>query len=173
MAVHKNNKIISNFYLIRENGRATYVGYTNRPVKQRFREHLRDKDFAGDATVEELDSLSFPFTWDINIINQYAQEVSDREASLITECGTGDSIWQKGTSGRVGGQTWADIKHFVSTNRNSPKFASVEETDVVALITYQKKVKHELQGVVSNTISKETQQLMNAIGITKIGRAHV
>ena len=105
MAIHKHDKIISNFYLIREDNKPTYVGYTNRPVKQRFREHIKEKDFAGDATVEEIDSLSFPFTWDINIINQYAQEVSDRETELIYQYNTQGSIWQKGINGNIGGQT--------------------------------------------------------------------
>ena len=168
MAVHKNNKIISNFYLIRENGRATYVGYTNRPVKQRFREHLKEKDFTGDdVTVEELDSLSFPFTWDINLINQYAQEVSKRETALIAEYGTATSVWQRGFNGLVGGQTWANVKNFVITNRDNPKFSGVEEADVVELIAYQKKVKHELYNVIGKTEPKETIRLKSVIGGTK------
>lgn len=165
--MYKHNEIISNFYLIRENGRPIYVGYTNRDIKKRFKEHINEKDFTGDATVEEVDSLSFPFTWDINTINQYAKQVSDRETSLITEYGTSSSIWQKGVNRRVGGQTWADIKHFVSINRNNPKFAGVEEADVVELIAYQKIVKQELQSVISNTTDTESRTLRNVIDNTK------
>ena len=148
MTVHKNNEIISNFYLIRENGQPTYVGYTNRSIKQRFTEHLHDKDFTGDATVEELDSLSFPFTWDINTINQYAQEVSDRETELIAEYGTGDSIWQKGTSGRVGGQAWADVKHFVMANRDNPKFWDMEESEILAYLDKDRVIKFYMSNFV-------------------------
>ena len=76
----------SNFYLIRVDNTPVYIGYTNRPIKTRFREHLHDKDFGdGKVTQESLGSMSFDFTWDINLINQYAKEVSDRETELITE----------------------------------------------------------------------------------------
>ena len=50
---NKQKNIISNFYLIREDNIPVYVGYTNRPVKQRFREHLRDKDFTGNDKYKE------------------------------------------------------------------------------------------------------------------------
>ena len=157
----------SNFYLIKVDNTPVYIGYTNRPIKTRFREHLHDKDFGdGEVTVEELDNLAFPFTWDITLINQYAKEVSTRENELIAEYETGDSIWQKGVNGQVGGQAWADVKNFVSTNRNNPKFARVEEADVVELIAYQKKVKQELYNVIGGTIPKETIRLYNVIGTT-------
>ena len=82
----------SNFYLIRVGNKPVYVGYTNRPIKTRFREHLHDKDFGdGEVTVEELDNLAFPFTWDITLINQYAKEVSTRENELIYQHHTQDS----------------------------------------------------------------------------------
>ena len=158
----------SNFYLIRVDDTPVYVGYTNRPIKTRFREHLHDKDFGdGEVTVEELDNLAFPFTWDITLINQYAKEVSDRESELTEEYETGDSIWQKGVNGQVGGQAWADVKNFVSTNRNNPKFARVEEADIVELIAYQKRVKYELQNVIGSIIPKESQRLKDVIGTTK------
>lgn len=173
----------SNFYLIRIDDTPVYIGYTNRAIKTRFREHLNDKDFGdGEVTQESLGYMSFDFTWDSSIINQYAQEVSDRETALIEEYGTGDSIWQRGFNGLVGGQTWADIKNFVRTNRDNPKFAGMNEADVVELIAYQKRVKYELQGVIGstmpsehirlknvidNTIPKETQRLKDVIGKTK------
>ena len=157
----------SNFYLIRIDDTPVYTGYTNRSIKTRFREHLHDKDFGdGKVTQESLGSMSFDFTWDITLINQYAKEVSTRENELIAEYGTGDSVWQKGTSGRVGGQTWNDIKHFVTSDRDNPKFAGMDEADIIELIAYQKKVKHELQNVIEHTIPKETQRLKDVIGHT-------
>ena len=167
MAVHNNNEIISNFYLIRENGQPTYVGYTNRSIKQRFTEHLHDKDFTGDATVESLGSLSFPFTWDINTINQYASEVSDRETELIAEYRTGDSVWQKGINGRVGGQTWSDIKHFVSTNKDNPKFRGMSNEGILELVEYQHKMVEYLKHVIAHTNPLEDTRLRNVIVHTK------
>ena len=158
----------SNFYLIKVDNTPVYIGYTNRNIKTRFREHLHDKDFGdGKVTQESLGSMSFDFTWDINLINQYAKEVSTRENELIAEYGTGDSIWQKGVNGQVGGQAWADVKNFALTNKDNPKFAGVEEADIVELIAYQKRVKYELQNVIGSTIPKEYQRLKDVIGNTK------
>lgn len=158
----------SNFYLIRVDDTPVYIGYTGRHIKARFREHLHDKDFGdGKVTVEELDSLSFPFTWDINLINQYAKEVSDRETELIAEYGTATSVWQKGVNGNIGGQVWNDVKNFALTNKDNPKFAGVEEADIVELIAYQKRVKYELQNVIGSIIPKESQRLKDVIGNTK------
>ena len=125
----------SNFYLIRVDKTPVYIGYTNRPIKTRFREHLHDKDFGdGEVTVEELDSLSFPFTWDINLINQYVKEVSKRETALIAEYGTATSVWQKGINGDIGGQVWNDVKNFVRTNRYNPKFSGLSEDEILAYL---------------------------------------
>ena len=158
----------SNFYLIKVDNMPVYIGYTNRNIKTRFREHLHDKDFGdGKVTQESLGSMSFDFTWDINLINQYAKEVSTRENELIAEYGTGDSIWQKGVNGQVGGQSWADVKNFALTNKDNPKFAGVDEADIVELIAYQKRVKYELQNVIGSTIPKESQRLKDVIGNTK------
>ena len=158
----------SNFYLIRVNNTPVYIGYTNRPIKTRFREHLRDKDFGdGKVSVESLGSLSFDFTWDITLINQYAEEVSDRETELIAEYGTGDSVWQKGTSGRVGGQTWSDIKHFVMTNKNNPKFKNMSEEVILELFEYQHKMIKHLKNVINSTKPLEDTRLKNVINSTK------
>lgn len=125
----------SNFYLIRLDNTPVYIGYTVRHIKIRFREHLHDKDFGdGEVTVEELDSLSFPFTWDINLINQYAKEVSKRETALIAEYGTATSVWQKGINGDIGGQVWNDVKNFVRTNRYNPKFSGLSEDEILAYL---------------------------------------
>lgn len=158
----------SNFYLIKVDNTPVYIGYTNRNIKTRFIEHLHDKDFGdGEVTQESLGSMSFDFTWVINLINQYAKEVSTRENELITEYGTGDSIWQKGVNGQVGGQAWADVKNFALTNKDNPKFAGVDEADIVELIAYQKRVKYELQNVIGSTIPKESRRLKDVIGNTK------
>ena len=157
----------SNFYLIRVNNTPVYVGYTNRPIKTRFREHLRDKDFGdGEVTQESLGSMSFDFTWDINLINQYAKEVSDRETELIAEYGTGDSVWQKGTSGRAGGQTWSDIKHFVMTNKNNPKFKNMSEEVILELVEYQHKMIKHLKNVINHTKPLEDTRLKHVINHT-------
>lgn len=151
MAIHKHDKIISNFYLIRENNWPTYVGYTNRPVKQRFREHIKEKDFTGDdVTVEQLDSLSFPFTWDITLINQYAKEVSHRESDLIYQYHTQDSHWQKGLGQKIGGQTWSDVKHFVTTNRKNPKFAGMDDSEILAYLDEDRVIKIYMRDFVNN-----------------------
>lgn len=158
----------SNFYLIKVDNTPVYIGYTNRPIKTRFKEHLHDKDFGdGKVTVEELDSLSFPFTWDINLINQYAKEVSKRETALIAEYGTATSVWQKGTSRRAGGQTWADIKHFVMTNKDNPKFKGMPDTVILELVEYQHKMIRYLWNVISNTKPLEDTRLRSVINHTK------
>lgn len=96
------NKIVSRFYLIRLSGEPVYVGYTNRTIKQRFSEHKHDKDFGDiEPTVESLGKLEYDFTWDMDLINQYAREVSDRETELIEEYGTQDSVLQKGLMGTL------------------------------------------------------------------------
>ena len=158
----------SNFYLIKVDNTPIYVGYTNRPIKIRFREHLHDKDFGdGKVTVEELDSLSFPFTWDIDTINQYAKEVSDRETELITEYGTATSVWQKGINGNIGGQVWNDIKHFVLTNKDNPKFRGMNDDVILELVEYQRKMIKYLWNVISNTKPVEDTRLKSVITGTK------
>ena len=158
----------SNFYLIRVDEKPVYVGYTNRPTKTRFREHLHDKDFGdGKVTVEELDSLSFPFTWDIDTINQYAQEVSHRESELITEYGTATSVWQKGIHGNIGGQTWANVKNFVLTNKNNPKFKGMNDDVILELVEYQHKMVEYLKHVIAHTNPLEDTRLRNVIAHTK------
>ena len=158
----------SNFYLIRVDNTPVYIGYTNRPIKTRFREHLHDKDFGdGKVTVEELDSLSFPFTWDIDTINQYAQEVSHRETELITEYGTATSVWQKGINGNIGGQVWNDIKHFVLTNKDNPKFRGMNDDVILELVEYQRKMIKYLWNVIRHTKPLEDIRLKNVITNTK------
>ena len=129
------NKIVSNFYLIKVGGKPSYVGYTNRPIKARFKEHKKDKDFGDElVTLESLGKLEYDFTWNMELINSYAKEVSDKETELILEYNTQDSIWQKGTSGNLGGQTWANVKYFIRTNRDNPKFRKLSEEAILAYL---------------------------------------
>ena len=145
------NKIVSNFYLIKVGGKPSYVGYTNRPIKTRFREHLKDKDF-GDNLVEleNLGALEYDFTWDMELINSYAREVSSRETELIVKYSTKDSIWQKGLGDALGGQNWANVKSFVKTNRDNPKFSGLSEEDIIAYLETSDKVSRYLVNFVSS-----------------------
>lgn len=162
------NKIISTFYLIKVGGKPSYVGYTNRPVETRFREHLKDKDF-GDCLVEleSLGSLEYDFTWNMELISSYAREVSARETELILAYGTQDSIWQKGLGATIGGQTWADIKGFVGTNRDNPKFRGLSEENILELIEYQRKMVAYLKSVIKNTKLPEDTRLKSVVYSTK------
>ena len=123
------------------------MGYTNRPIKRRFAEHKHDKDF-GDVEPEItlLDTLSFDFSWDIDVINDYAKQVDDRERELIAEYNTQDSVYQKAIGG---GQTWADVKHFVRTNHGNPKFAGLADDEILSLIARENKVRRYMKHFVS------------------------
>lgn len=162
------SKIISNFYLIKVGGKPSYVGYTNRPIETRFKEHMRDKDF-GDELVEleNLGKLEYDFTWNEELINQYAREVSARETELILEYGTQDSIWQKGLGVTLGGQTWSNVKNFVRTNRDSPKFRGLSEESIIELIEYQRKMVAYLKNIITNTNPPEDTRLKSVIKHTK------
>lgn len=143
------NKIVSNFYLIRLGDEPIYVGYTNRPIKQRFTEHKRDKDFGDiEPTVESLGKLEYDFTWDMSLINSYAREVSTKETELITQYGTNDTVWQVGVSGKIGGQTWANVKYFIKTNRNNPKFKALSEDAILSYLETSDKVSRYIQNFV-------------------------
>ena len=145
------NKIISNFYLIKVGGKPSYVGYTNRPIETRLKEHLRDKDF-GDKVVEleSLGNLEYDFTWNTELINLYAKEVSNKESELILEYHTNDSVWQKGLGSNIGGQTWADIKYFVKTNRDNPKFRDMQEADIIEYLEKNDRVSRYIRSFINN-----------------------
>lgn len=145
------NKIVSNYYLIRLDGEPVYVGYTNRPIEKRFSEHKHDKDFGDvNSTVEKLDELSYDFTWNEELINSYAKEVSARETELINKYGTKDSLWQRGINGNIGGQTWANVKNFVRTNRNNPKFRGLSEESILVYLETSDKVSRYMRGFVNH-----------------------
>lgn len=158
------NKIISNFYLIKVGGKPSYVGYTNRSIETRFKEHLKDKDFGGEIVeLERLGSLEYDFTWDYDLINSYATEVSAKETELILEYNTQDSAWQKGLGSNIGGQTWSKVKYFVKTNRNNPKFRGMPEGDILDVIEYQRQMTTYLRNVINNTNHPEDIRLKGVI----------
>ena len=134
-------KIRSRFYVIYGDNVPIYVGYTNRTVKQRFAEHKRSKDFSDYDTVEVKElkdqELSFDFTWDLNVINGNADIVSKREMSLIQQFNTQNSCFQKAFGG---GQNWNDIKHFVSFNKDNPKFKGMSASEIKKYLNRQKKM---------------------------------
>lgn len=158
------DKIVSNFYLIRVDGTPVYVGYTNRPIKARFREHLRDKDFGdGEVTLEGLGKLAYAFTWDTELINQYAKEVSNKEAELVYQYGTPGSQWQKGISGSIGGQTWANVKYFVKTNKDNPKFSGMHEGEVLEYLDTSYRVSRYLKDFISSMGDPVSRYLGNFV----------
>ena len=142
-----NTQLVSRFYLITLRGQPVYVGYTNRPIKQRFTEHKHDKDFGDiEPEITLIDTLSFDFSWDIGVINGYAQQVDDRERELVAEYNTQDSFYQKAIGG---GQTWADVKHFVRTNHNNPKFAGLADDEILTLIARENVTRRYMTNFVS------------------------
>jgi len=134
-------KITSRFYVIYGDGIPIYVGYTNRTVKQRFREHKISKDFSyfDGVRVEELkkEKLVYEFTWDYEQTCKNADEVSLREGQLVQKFGTQDSIYQKADGG---GQTWASEKWFVRSNKDNPKFIGMSTSDIKRLLDRDKRV---------------------------------
>lgn len=139
-----NNKIISRFYVITLNKKPVYVGYTNRPIEQRFNEHKRDKDFGKiQPEIEQIAQLEYEFTWDTNKIDQYANEVNDKECELIKQYHTQNSKYQKANGG---GQNWANIKYFVNTNHNNPKFFNMPESDILKRIENEHNINKYLMG---------------------------
>ena len=135
------DKIVSRFYLITLAGDNIYVGYTNRPIKERFREHVKDKELPKEATVKQIDKLEFEFTWDMVQVNENAKLVSKRENELIAEYGTSSSKYQKGLRDNLGGQTWASVKAFVHSNNNNPQYRGMDSQELLAYLdNYRKRV---------------------------------
>ena len=143
-------KIVSRFYLITLDNKNIYVGYTNRPIKERFREHVKDKELPKEATVKQIDKLEFDFTWDMVQVNENAKRVSKRENELIAEYGTSSSKYQKGLRDNLGGQTWASVKAFVHSNKDNPQYAGMDSQELLAYLdNYRKRM-----GKLSNFISR-------------------
>jgi len=143
--------IKSKFYLIRGDGEPIYVGFTNRPIKQRFAEHKVDKDFSGyeKVTIEKLDELDYNFTWDEDILYKNANEVSVRENQLIIKYGTQNSKYQKAVGG---GQVWTYEKWFVRTNKDNPKFMGMSGKEIKEYIELENDRIKKLRSYINNTI---------------------
>lgn len=159
------NQLVSYFYLITLEHKPVYVGYTNRPIKQRFAEHKRDKDFGDiEPEITLLDTLAFDFSWDINTVNRHAKQVNERERELIIAHGTQDSMYQKAVGG---GQTWADVKHFVLTNADNPKFKGLPDDVIMLLVQKQRAERQRLRHVMGNTKPAIEIKLRSAITNTR------
>lgn len=157
--------IKSKFYLIRGDGEPIYLGFTNRPIKQRFSEHKVDKDFSGyeEVTIEKLDELDYNFTWDEDILYKNANVVSLREAELVLEYGTQDSKYQKASDG---GQVWTYEKWFVRNNRGNPKFLGMSGKEIEEWIRLQNDRLQKLRSYISSTIPKHRRKQKNYISST-------
>ena len=160
-----NKQIVSRFYLITIDDDPVYIGFTNRDIATRFREHKHDKDLPDNAIVKEIDKLVYDFTWDVATVNNNAKEVSDREAELIKEYNTQDSIYQKAIGG---GQVWSEIKHFVIINREDPFWQSMPEDIILATIDKIKAKKTILTNVINHT--RTTSHLDSVISGTTTTR---
>ena len=143
-------KIVSRFYLITLADKNIYVGYTNRPIKERFREHVKDKELPKEATVKQIDKLEFDFTWDMAVVNENAKLVSKRENELIAEYGTSSSKYQKGLRDNLGGQTWASVKAFVHSNKNNPQYRGMDSQELLAYLDNYRKRMAKLSHFITN-----------------------
>ena len=143
-------KIVSRFYLITLDNKNIYVGYTNRPIKERFREHVKDKELPKEATVKQIDKLEFEFTWDMVQVNENAKLVSKRENELIDEYNTKDSIYQKGLRDNLGGQTWASVKGFVHSNKDNPQYRGMDSQELLAYLDNYRKCMNKLSNFISS-----------------------
>ena len=153
-----DKQIVSRFYLITIDNDPIYVGFTNRPISVRFREHKHDKELPDNARVQEIDKLVYDFSWDMVTVNNNAKEVSDREAELIKEYNTQDSIYQKAIGG---GRVWNEIKHFIIINREDPFWQSMPEDIILATIEKTKMKKARMTDLISHT--KDSRRLENLI----------
>lgn len=156
-------KIISRFYLITIDNKPVYVGYTNRTIKKRFKEHIKDKDLPEEAEVKQIDKLEFDFTWDINKVNDNANLVSKRENELILKYKTQDSVYQKGLSNKLGGQTWANIKGFVYNNRDNPKYNGMSSHEIFEYLDSYRKDMNKLSSFISHYKDPRLTKLNNFI----------
>ena len=147
----KSFKIVSRFYVIYGDYEPIYVGYTNRTIKQRFKEHQKDKDFSDYENVEvkELinEKLSFNFTWDYEQTCRNADEVSLREGQLVQQYGTQDSVFQKADGG---GQTWAIEKWFIKSNKDNPRFTGLSGAEIKKALKEEKTVSVWLSNFVNH-----------------------
>jgi len=163
--LNRTFKITSRFYVIYGDYEPIYVGYTNRTVRQRFREHKEDKDFSEYENIEvkELvdEKLSFNFTWNHEQTCRNANKVSLREGQLVQQYGTQDSIFQKASGG---GQTWATEKWFVKSNRDNPRFIGMSGADIKAFLKEEKAVTTWIGNFIGHMKPVEEVWLGNFVG---------
>lgn len=147
----KSFKIVSKFYVIYGDGIPIYVGYTNRTVKQRFKEHKSDKDFSEYNSVKSIElkdqRMSFDFTWDYSKTCGNANEVSEREEYLVKKYHTQNTCYQKAVGG---GQTWAFEKWFVKVNKDNPRFDGMSGAEIKARIEKEKVISADICNFVNN-----------------------
>ena len=160
-------KIVSRFYLITLAGDNIYVGYTNRPIKERFREHVKDKELPKEALIKQIDKLEFEFTWDMVQVNENAKRVSKRENELIAEYGTSSSKYQKGLRDNLGGQTWASVKGFVHSNKDNPQYKGMDSQELLAYLDNYRKRMAKLSHFVARYRDPRLDKLHNFIGSYK------
>lgn len=156
-------KIISRFYLITIDNKPVYVGYTNRTIKQRFREHIKEKDLPEGTEIKQIDKLEFDFTWDINKVNDNANLVSKRENELILKYRTHDSVYQKGLHDILGGQTWASVKGFVHSNKDNPKYIGMSSQELLEYLDSYQKHMIKLSSFISHYKDPRLTKLKNFI----------
>ena len=156
-------KIVSRFYLITLDNKNIYVGYTNRPIKERFREHVKNKELPKGALIKQIDKLEFEFTWDMVQVNENAKRVSKRENELIAEYGTGSSKYQKGLRDNLGGQTWASVKGFVHSNKDNPQYRGMDSQELLAYLDSYRKRMDKLSNFISNYRDPRLDKLHNFI----------
>ena len=143
-------KIVSRFYLITLDNKNIYVGYTNRPIKERFKEHVKDKELPKEALIKQIDKLEFEFTRDMVQVNENAKRVSKRENELIAEYGTSSSKYQKGLRDNLGGQTWASVKAFVHSNKDNPQYRGMDSQELLAYLDNYRKRMNKLSSFIGN-----------------------
>ena len=156
-------KIVSRFYLITLDNKNIYVGYTNRPIKERFREHVKDKELPKGALIKQIDKLEFEFTWDMAVVNENAKRVSKRENELIAEYGTSSSKYQKGLRDNLGGQTWASVKGFVHSNKDNPQYTGMDSQELLAYLASYRKRMAKLSGFIGSYKDPRLKKLSNFI----------
>lgn len=161
----KSFKIVSRFYVIYGDGIPIYVGYTNRSVQQRFKEHRHDKDFSDYDNVKSIElkdqRMSFDFTWDYNETCKNADMVSKREERLVNKYCTQDTCYQKAIGG---GQTWATEKWFIKSNKDNPRFVGMSGAEIKKRLKEEKVVGTWLNGFIRNIRPVEEIWIYNFVG---------
>ena len=160
----KANKIVSSFYVIKiNNNNPIYVGYTNRSLKTRLREHRESKGLPSSATIELIDTMAFDFTWNEQEILKNAEAVSIRENYLIHKFGTENSEYQKGLGDRLCGQTFASVIGFVRNNKDNPKYLGMSSEEVLEYLEKYRANSNYLSNFISSMNRPEATYLSNFI----------